>query len=43
MALIRYYLGTNPTTAEEFARDWGHLYYALQFDNKIKVEEKKKG
>lgn len=43
LALIRYYLGTDPKTFDDIARDWNQLFFALQFDGKIKTKEVKKG
>jgi hypothetical protein len=42
-ALIRYYFGTDPKTWDEISEQWGQLFYALQFDGKIKAEVIKKG
>jgi hypothetical protein len=43
MALIRYYFHEVPETATQFARSWNDLYFALQFDGKLKVQTIKKG
>jgi len=42
-ALIRYYFGAEPKSFEDIARDWGQLQFALQFDNKLKIDIIKKG
>jgi hypothetical protein len=42
-ALIRYYFHVEPKTHDELARMWGELFFALQFDGKIKVDKPLKG
>jgi len=42
-ALIRYYFKEEPKTIDEFSRLWNELLFALQFDGKMKIEERKKG
>jgi hypothetical protein len=42
-ALIRYYFGTDPKTFNEIAKEWNQLFFALQFDGKLKIKEVKKG
>jgi len=43
IALIRYFFHEEPNSMTEFAKQWGQLHFALQFDGKIKVREIKKG
>jgi hypothetical protein len=40
-ALIRFYFGVVPKNVDEFAKLWGQLEFALQFDGKMKKKEVK--